>query len=408
MGITIPRSEAALLKGDGWFLVFGRRKTGKTFMIRRMLDYDHYFFVMKGGVVAHESELLAYPVFRERLAGLLREPVTVVIDEFQRMPADFLDYLHFLSPESRAKLILVGSSLSVARMVLSKRSPLLGLVRPIRVSLIRPVDIVRGLAARMRPEDLLKAAPYLRDPWILRFLGPEFSMESLIDIIRFNVPALIGESFREEDRVFTDRYELILRALSLGNSTPGEVASYISGMTDEDLRGPDVKSYLSNLQVMGIVTRTPILGRRRYLYAIESPLVDLFYYLDSKTGYHELDIQPEDLVMLARVKEGVYYERFVVSLLAEIMNARIARSLDPEVDGFLLRGGKIVAAIEVKMGEITGGEVREFLEKVPVECERIVVAKEGPQVEGVHLMRPEDLVELALKSAESRGWNEMR
>ncbi len=102
---------------------------------------------------------------------------------------------------------------------------------------------------RMNPSDLLRAAPYLRDPWILRFLDPEFTLESLIDVIRFNVPALVGESFRVEERVFTERYELILRALSLGNSSPGEVASYISGMTDGDLRGPDVKSYLSNLQV---------------------------------------------------------------------------------------------------------------------------------------------------------------
>ncbi len=178
------------------------------------------------------------------------------------------------------------------------------------------------------------------------------------------------------------------------------MASYISGITDEDLRGPDVKSYLSNLQVMGIVTRMPILGRERYLYAIESPPVDLFYYLDSKTGYHELDIQPEELVRLAEVKEGIYYERFVVSLLAEIMKAQVAKGLDPGVDGFLLRKGRVIAAIEVKMGKITEGEVKRFLDRVPVQCEKIVVAREGPQVEGVHLMRPEDLVELALKSAD--------
>ena len=397
MGITIPRSEAAILKGDGWFLVFGRRKTGKTFMIRRMVSYDHYFFVMKGGVIAHDGELLSYPVFRERLTGLMRDSVTVVIDEFQRLPTDFLDYLHFLSPEARAKLILVGSSLSVARRILSRRSPLLGLVRPVRVGLVGPIDMVRGLADLMSPERVLRVAPYLRDPWILRFLGPEFSMESLIDVIRFNIPALVGESFREEERVFTDRYELILRALSLGYSTPGEVASYISGMTDEDLRGPDVKSYLSNLQVMGIVTRVPILGRRRYLYAIESPLVDLFYYLDSKTGYHELDVQLEELVRLAGVKEGIYYERFVVSLLAEIMRARVAKGLDPEVDAFLLREGKVIAAVEVKRGSVTRGEVRRFLEKVPMECDKIVVANDGPRVEGVHLMGPKDLVELTLR-----------
>ncbi len=87
----IPRSEVAVLKGDGWFLVFGRRKTGKTFMVRRMLDHDYYFFIMKGGVAAHDGELLPYPVFRERLSGLMKELVTVVVDEFQRLPSGFLN-----------------------------------------------------------------------------------------------------------------------------------------------------------------------------------------------------------------------------------------------------------------------------------------------------------------------------
>ena len=38
----------------------------------------------------------------------------------------------------------------------------------------------------------------------------------------------------------------------------------------------------------------------------------------------------------------------MVSLLAEIMNAEVAKGLDPEVDGFLLRRGRIAAAVEVK------------------------------------------------------------
>ena len=391
MGIIIPRSEARLLEGRGWFLVFGRRKTGKTFMMRKMIRFDHYFFVMKGGVaVDQDGGQLTYPLLRERLAGLLREPVTVVIDEFQRLPDDFPDYLHFLSPESRAKLILVGSSLSVARDLLSKRSPLLGLVRPVRVGLIRPLDVVRGVVNLLKPADLLRAAPYLRDPWILRFLDPDFSLDALIDVIRYNVPALVGESFRDEEREFTERYELVLRSLSLGNSTPGEVASYISGLTGGGLKGQDVKSYLANLSLMGLVERIPILGRKRYLYRVESPLVDLFYYLDSKTGYHEVDVPPGELVRLARVKEGLYYERFVVDLLAEVMGARVAKGLDPEVDGFLLRGGRVVAAVEVKLGKITREEIRRFADKVPSECEKIVVAREPPAVEGVLALSPED------------------
>lgn len=45
-------------------MVFGRRKIGKTIIISR------------------DIELLSYPAFRKRLTGLMKKPVTVVIDEF--------------------------------------------------------------------------------------------------------------------------------------------------------------------------------------------------------------------------------------------------------------------------------------------------------------------------------------
>ncbi len=61
-------------------------------------------------------------------------------------------------------------------------------------------------------------------------------------------------------------------------------------------------------------------------------------------------------------------------------------------------GGRIAAAVEVESGEITVEEVRRFVRKVPVECDKIVVARDGPSLEEVRLLRPEDLVELALKS----------
>jgi len=34
----IPRSEVRRIEKPGWILVFGRRKTGKTYMIKRMIS----------------------------------------------------------------------------------------------------------------------------------------------------------------------------------------------------------------------------------------------------------------------------------------------------------------------------------------------------------------------------------
>ena len=45
-----------------------------------------------------------------------------MIDEFQRLPEDFADLLHFTS-ERKAKLILPGSGMRVVKSMLSARSP---------------------------------------------------------------------------------------------------------------------------------------------------------------------------------------------------------------------------------------------------------------------------------------------
>ena len=131
-----------------------------------------------------------------------------------------------------------------------------------------------------------------------------------------------------------------VRALSLGNSTPGGIASYISGFIERGLRSQDVKSYLANLLRMGIADRTQLADRKRYLYSIESPLIDLFYYLDTKLGYYEVDVPMEELENLDSVKEGTYFERFLVDLIASLYGARVQRPLDPEIDGILVKRGR--------------------------------------------------------------------
>ncbi|PNV77628.1 MAG: hypothetical protein C0200_05220 [Thermoproteota archaeon] len=370
-------------------------------MLKHMIKHDNYFFVTRGGLILELDEQIPYPVFEERIKNLLLRDVTIVIDEFQRLPERFLDLLHYHSPESRAKLILVGSSFSVARRLMERRSPLLGIVRPVRIGLIRPADVVIGLSKLDIPAELiLRIAPYISDPWIMRFVDPRsFSRSEVIDAIRFNVPALIGEVFSEEERTLTDRYELVIRALSLGNSSPGEIASYISGFFEKELRSQDVKSYLANLLRMGIASRIQLMGRKRYLYSIESPLIDLFYYLDTKLGYYEVDVPMEELENLASVRERTYFERFVVELIASLYRARVQRSLEPEIDGILVKKGRIVASVEVKMGQISREEISSFVERGPKEGERIVVAREGPAVEGVTLLTPPDILSILKESS---------
>ncbi len=72
-------------------------------MVSEMVPHDKYFFVSRGGLIIESGSLeqLTYPAFRGRVAGLLKEEITVVVNEFQKLPEDFLDLLHHLSSKSR-------------------------------------------------------------------------------------------------------------------------------------------------------------------------------------------------------------------------------------------------------------------------------------------------------------------
>ncbi|RLE92625.1 MAG: hypothetical protein DRN04_09655 [Thermoprotei archaeon] len=406
MGLIIPRSEAKKLEGRGWVLLYGRRKTGKTFLVRSMIHYDYYFFVTRGREIFCESagniEILTYSVFLERLKNLLRDNIVLVIDEFQRLPENFLDFLHYAKSWSKAKVILVGSSMLVSRKIMHSRSPLLGIVKPVKLGLAKPLDVLRALLKLKRPEEALMLAPLVSDPWILEFIDLDKPygeiIDQIVEALRLSARGLVGEVFLEEERELTERYEAVLRAIACGCKTPGEVASYLSGILSEHLKSQDVKKYISNLVEMGLVRKIKVFNKKRYLYTIDSPLLDLFFYLDAKLGFYELR-SPLSLTRKKAVEKiPFYYERFVVDLFAQILDAEVQKRFQPEIDGVLVRGRKPIAAIEVKMGKVSLSEVYDFKSKVSNLVRRlIVVAKSVPEnisKTGVEIYTPEKIAEI--------------
>ena len=64
--MIIERKEVEYLnKTKAWSLVFGRRKTGKTFLIENFVKFDDYFFVKKDRSVLHDDSNLSYESFFE-------------------------------------------------------------------------------------------------------------------------------------------------------------------------------------------------------------------------------------------------------------------------------------------------------------------------------------------------------
>jgi len=369
---VIYRSEAEDLRRLRRVILYGRRKVGKSFLVRYFLKPTHYFFVLRSGDLVYlrggERRSLSYGEFMGLFEELVSRPeYFVVVDEFQRLPGEFLDFLHVYSPSIRARLFLVGSSFRFTQRIVASRSSLLGLFQVYRLDLVRCRDIYAYFGGKLRGRELVKALVFLRDPWLLPFYSGSVD-DAVIYSLR-NVPGLIGEVFAEEDRSMTETYERVVRALAMGNYLPRDVSSYTSKPLNE------VKPYLYNLMEMGLVKRVKVYGKRKWLYKLRSPMVDLFYYLDTKYGVSELEVAREVLLREVERKLPLYFEDFVREALAERYGGVEEVSLSPEVDGIITVGKRPVVCIEVKLGGVTRWDREHFLGRVSrFRCEKLVIS----------------------------------
>ncbi len=411
MGIMVPRSELNYIeKLRRWILICGRRKTGKTFLVRRFVSFDEYYFIARSGrifkLVDLSFESISKDVFLDRLQRDIMSDKTIVIDEFHRLGEEFMDLLHALKPEAKARLILITSSLFYAEKILRSRSPLLGIVTPVRIGLISPKDTLNALIDHISNiEDAVKIALFAREPILLENIHSNMSFDEFLDrlviIMKNIVPGLIGEIFFEESRELTERYEAIIKALATGNQIPTQISSYLSGLLDFRFTSSDIKSYLKNLMHMGIVRRYKIYGRKRYYYMLDSPLIDAYFYLNDKLGYGEVDI-PHELV-IEELKKLVpkYFEQFILDLIAEVLGGNIEKVRKNEIDGIITSRNKTIASLEIKMGLISVAEAYKFLEKIRnlnLKTRNIIIAKNKIKLHDIISLNLEDITQIAKTS----------
>jgi len=69
-----------------WQMVYGRRKTGKTFLINNFTKFDEYFFIKNDkGILTKDNKQVSYDTFIEILKRGIKEDKIIVIDEFHRL-----------------------------------------------------------------------------------------------------------------------------------------------------------------------------------------------------------------------------------------------------------------------------------------------------------------------------------
>ena len=356
MIIQRPEELRRLEEGKKWILVYGRRKTGKTFLVENNLKYDLYFFVNRDRTIISKTEArqVSYDAFLEVLRISLESGKTVVVDEFHRLGDSFFDFLH--SSKKAGRLILLTSTLYLSMKLLSSSSPLLGLFKEVRISLISLKDCLKALQGReIGKRERLELAIMLREPIAIEYFDVARSArESLADILISSIntiPALTGEIFAEEGRSMSAAYKAVIGAIASGKIVSGEISSHLFSKRLIKKDDPSViQQYLENLLKIGILRKLEIFGKKRFVYKIESPLVRLFYYADEKYGISDRKLSMEEAARIIDEIMPRIVEDNVREFLSESLGLRetVVEAADYEIDGCLLRFKQPSVLLEVK------------------------------------------------------------
>ncbi|NJE00630.1 ATP-binding protein [Thermococcus sp. JdF3] len=291
--------KAYLSERKELILVYGRRRIGKTELVKRSVEgIPHVYFFAEEAL---EGENLS--TFRRLVGKALKNPligraelsweelfeildgsgVVVIIDEFPnliRQNSGMLSKFQKIWDGSRGlKLVLTGSSVSVMEsQVLGHRSPLYGR---------------RTLSLKLNPLSFFHLREFFPDRgWeeLVRIYGITDGIPAYIQEVRFRLSA--GERFEEvfqpnkplfDEAEFLLRSELreprryfsILKAIAFGKTRFGEIVSFTG------LPSSTVSKYLDNLQELHIVEeRHPVgeSGRRRNARYYISDLYFTFWF----------------------------------------------------------------------------------------------------------------------------------
>ncbi|MBI2666796.1 AAA family ATPase, partial [Candidatus Woesearchaeota archaeon] len=326
-----------------WLLVYGRRKTGKTFLLRNFVHFDEYFFVKKDrGILTQESASISYDTFLELFKRGIADNKNIIVDEFHRLGDDFFDLLHALP--KKGKVILVSSTLFLSKKLLSEKSALLGLFAEVPVSLIHLTDTLASVQKlRLPKKEGLELALLLQEPIAVDYVDEKKPARELFaEIILASlktIPALVGEIFSEEGRELSARYEGILRAIASRKENSGEISHYLFSKNILKKDDPSIiQQYLNNLLSFGLIRRIELFGKKKFVYKLTSPLITIYYYLDEKYNFSEQQLEKKTLIPFIDEIIPHLIEDAVRSFLAEKYGLResIIQEKNIEIDGCLL------------------------------------------------------------------------
>lgn len=372
--MIIDRMEVDDIKQlNKWLLIFGRRKTGKTFLVENFLNYDEYFFVKRDRSILSKKDRkeITYDTFATLIERELSNGKTIAIDEFHRLDEGFFDFIHYT--KKHGKLILLSSTLYLSKKLFLSKSPLLGFFSEVPISIINLKDTLNHLKNyNLDKRQLLEMAILLREPLTIDYFEEKVDPRKLIAKIIMHsvqtVPALIGEIFIEEERKISSVYEGVLRAIANGKTVSGEISSYLFSRRLLKKDDPSlIQQYLKNLMEFGIIKRIKVYNKNKLVYKHVSPLSKIYYYADEKYNISERKPSEKELQRIIDELMPMIVEDNIRALISEKygLEESLFEAKDFDVDGCLLKFKKPEIALEVKWSEkINIEEIENNLKKI--------------------------------------------
>ncbi len=403
-------------------IIYGRRRIGKTELIRKFVDGKRAIYHMCtydsigeniNSLKDQMARFTGNPIFRNLSVNLFdlfkyfreqigQEKVVICIDEFpyliqidRSIPSVFQKLFDLVISDSKIYLILSGSSISIMENeVLNYRSPLYGRRTGSYELLGFDLKHISSFYNGNLEDTIKISSVFGSSPFYLSLLDKNKSIEENIKKkiltkgeILYEEPRILMKQEFNEPRV----YEMIIRHIANGYVKFGELQNSVH------LDKGNISRYLETLISSKMVNYIlPFKQRRGGIYEIDDSFLN-FYYRFVYPNISDLELGKIDSVYSRIEKElNTYYGKMFERIVLNLINKRILEiplnsfSLHRywhkgnEIDGIALEDDhNRVAFIEIKFSDNVDGiriakELKMKSEMVPVHTTEkyyIIIAK---------------------------------
>jgi len=321
------------------YIIYGRRRIGKTALSLESMkgrDFIYYLATEENNLKKiKEVGIRKIPDLKyveqdwEAIFNFLKDRV-IIIDEFPNLIKEnpkiisiFQKIIDTILKESRTKLILLGSSISMMEdKVLSYKAPLYG--RKTGQIKLKPLKFseIKEFFPKASKEELVEIYGFCDGiPFYLEKVSYPFwkwlnrELKSLDTFLKTEVDFLMKYEFKE-----VGTYKKILEAIALGNTKLGEIKNYIQA------KGTDITPYLRNLiEIEFIEKRSPILSSvvsRKGRYYIKDNFLNFWF----RFIYPNLTFIEEGIFQSKEIRKdynqylGLIFEKICKEFLIEKRN----------------------------------------------------------------------------------------